>query len=347
MKERDALNGATPFFSPSRRVLIVKLSSMGDLFHALPAAHVLKRHYEATVEWVVQTEYADLVGCFADVDRVIVFPRRRFLVRSVDFLRELRAESYDLVVDVQGLLKSALTARLARGRARVGPGFAREGTGRLYSVCPPRILRGQPRRHAVREIMDTVDYLGLDAGEPVFATQFPRVELQGEGPHVGLVPGTRWPSKNWPLEYFGQLADAFLQTIGGTVHLIGGPADRERCRRIVEGGSRAGMHDLSGTLDLVRLGGVLQALDIVVTNDTGPMHMAAAAGTPVVALFGPTDPLRTGPWGAGHRVLRARPLPDCAPCYRRHCRRGRGECMRRIPVESVLAAVKEMLQGSS
>ncbi len=347
MKESAPSNVGKPFFSPLRRVLIVKLSSMGDLFHALPAVHVLKQCADAKIDWVVQSEYADLVGCFPEVDHVITFPRRRFLRQATVFLRALRREPYDLVVDLQGLLKSALTARLARARARVGPGFCREGAGHFYSVRPSRAIRRQPRRHAVIENLDTVAYLGLQTDEPVFPVQFPRVELAGTGPHIGLVPGTRWPSKNWPAEYFGQLADGFRHAIGGSVHLIGGPADRQRCRTLMQGRSTEGMYDLSGSLDLVRLGGVLQALDIVVTNDTGPMHMAAAAGTPVVALFGPTDPLRTGPWGAGHRVLRARPLPDCAPCFQRRCSRGHGECMSRIPVESVLAAVKEMLEFAS
>lgn len=119
--------------SPNPRLLVVKLSSMGDLFHALPAVHCMKLGLNATVDWAVQEEYAALVRCFTDIDRVIPVSRRAFVARFPSFLRELRACRYDLVVDLQGLLKSAVVGMLARGGRNIGPSFHREGAWVFYS----------------------------------------------------------------------------------------------------------------------------------------------------------------------------------------------------------------------
>ena len=133
------------------KTLIVKLSSLGDLFHALPTAHNLKAELGGQLDWVVQREYVSLVQCFSVVDRAIPFDRHRFLGSLSDFLRELRCERYDYIIDLQGLLKSAMVARLARGKRRVGPSFHREGAALLYSdVAGPR----NKARHAVDENLE-------------------------------------------------------------------------------------------------------------------------------------------------------------------------------------------------
>ncbi len=331
----------------SRRILIVKLSSLGDLFHALPAVHVLKQQLQAEIDWVTQPEYAALVACFTDVNRVIAFPRRRFFWGFREFMRALRAERYDWVVDLQGLFKSALTARLARGALRIGPLVRREGAGWFYSQRAGLCAGGQRARraHAVLTGLDTVRHLGLKIGEPVFPVSFPDFRLPGAVPRIGFVPESRWPSKNWPPERFAELAVCLHQRLGGTMVLLGDRRDSVTGAALAAGLPDTAFQNLSGTLDLVQLGGVLQALDLVITNDTGPMHMAAAVGTPVVALFGPTDPGRTGPWGTHHRVLRAEVMPDCAPCFQRHCPCRSGVCLTGITVAAVLAAALQALSG--
>lgn len=290
--------GSSP---PLSRLLVVKLSSLGDLFHALPAVHLIKAQTGATIDWVCHDIYAGLVKCFRDVEQVIPFPRASYWSRRAGFRQALRARSYDLVLDMQGLLKSAfLVARAARAPRRIGPSFSREGARLFYdAVAGPT----NKDRHAVEENLDLVRYLGLQAGPVEFPVQFPATPHHFPGPGIGLLPCSRQARKNWAPERFIEVARALRAQAGTTVVLLGGPADMPVCDAIARGAGE-GIVNLCGRTSLVELGGLLKALDLLVTVDSGPMHMAAAVGTPVVALFGPTDPLRTGPYGPGHRVIR-------------------------------------------
>ncbi len=323
------------------RILIVKLSSLGDLFHALPAVHCLREQLDAEIHWVTQTEYAGLVGCFTDVSRIIVYNRRAPIRGFGALWRELRAEKYDLVVDLQGLLKSALIARLARAGRRIGPSFAREGSRLFYtSLAGPR----QRNRHAVEENMDIVRYLGLNPTPPLFPVKFPEHKLDTPGPRIGLIPFSRWPSKNWPSANFAETCRRLRPETGGTFYLFGGGDDAAGCVAIA-GQLPGAAVNLAGTTSLVETGSILKQMDLVIANDTGPMHMAAACGVPVLALFGPTDPKRTGPYGARHRVLQS-PLP-CQPCRQRVCVRKEGDCLSALPVSEVVETALDMLGSRS
>ncbi len=321
------------------RILIVKLSSLGDILHALPAVHHLRLATGAQIDWVVQSEYAELVRGFTDVARVITTSRRAFVRQLPGLLRELRRERYDLIVDLQGLLKSAVVARLARGGKRIGPSFQREGARLFYdAVAGPRDLK----RHAVEQNLDVVRYLGLPLLAPEFSVKFPSVTLAGGGRHVGLLPVSRWESKNWPTEHFAALAKGLLEADPGLMlYLLGGKEDGVVCGKIATGLPPARVKNLAGSLSLPELGGTLKALHLLIANDSGPVHIAAAVGTPTLVLFGPTEALRTGPFGAGHRVLRA-PLP-CAPCYDRACRRHGEPCLAKLGPGVVLGVAREML----
>ncbi len=334
--------GAVPPPSGVGRLLVVKLSSLGDLFHALPAVHNLKAASGADVDWVVQPEYADLVACFTDVRRVIRFPRRGFPRGFGGFLRALRRDRYDLAVDLQGLLKSALPARLARARRVIGPSFRREGTRLFYSaVAGPR----RSDRHAVDAAMDVVRRLGWPEMAPAFPLRFPRaVTGGGPRPRVLLAPRSRWPTKNWPESHFADLARRLVDGAGAQVYLVGGPADAEAGRHIRQAADRGDrVLDLCGRTNLVEMGSLVQEMHLAVTVDSGPMHMAAALGVPVLALFGPTDPVRTGPYGSGHRVLRVERLP-CSPCRSDRCAREDHACLRNLYPSAVYAEALALLQ---
>lgn len=330
-----------PAPSEVRRILVVKLSSLGDLFHALPTVRMLKAATGAAVDWVVQPEYADLVRCFRDVDRVIEFPRRNLLGRGVAFLRELRRERYDLIADLQGLMKSAIPARLARGGLRVGPSFRREGTDLFYSaVAGPR----NKDRHAVDENLDLIRWLDWPGMAVRFPVVFPAYPLPGAAPRVAIVPASRWMTKNWPVANFAEVARSLLDC-GATVILVGGAGEAEACAAIEKPlYDSPRLHNLCGRTSLVELGGLLAGMDLVITVDSGPMHMAAALGVPVLAIFGPTDPRRTGPYGDRTRVLGVEEL-DCHPCFADFCERGDLACMRQLGPSQVLAAARAMLEG--
>jgi len=322
------------------KILVIKLSSLGDLCHALPAVHAVRQGLGGTADWVTQPAYADLVRCFDDVQRVLVFPRRGWLAGGPAFLRALRQERYDFVLDLQGLLKSALVARLARGARRVGPSFHREGAHLFYhDVAGAR----DKARHAVEELLDVVRFLGLPAPVPVFPLHVPRLELAAGRPRIALIPCSRWPTKNWPVAHFVAAAQALRAATGATFFLAGAPEDRPACAAIAAALDAAAV-DRCGQTTLVELGSLLQEMDLVISVDSGPMHLAAALGTPVLALFGPTDPRRTGPYGPRHRVLTAADL-GCRPCFADTCPDGKPDCMAGITPECVAATAAEMLRA--
>lgn len=323
------------------QILVVKLSSLGDLFHAVPTVHALRQGLGAAVDWVTQTNYVELVRCFTDVRRVIGFPRRAGRLAWLPFLRDLRYERYDLIVDLQGLMKSALVARFARGNRRIGPSFHREGSRLLYDeVAGAR----DKRRHAVEETLDVIRHLGLPLPElPVFPVAFPKKPLATARPRIALAPCSRWPTKNWPVANFCEVACAIREQTGATFFLLGGQENREVCDAIALA-LGAGAVNLCGQTSLVEMGSVMAEMDLALTVDSGPMHVAAALGVPVVALFGPTEPARTGPYGAGHRVIN---VPDaaCPTCFSDRCRRGDLACMERIRPDRVLDIALEIIRA--
>ena len=320
-------------------MLVIKLSSLGDLFHALPAASMIRKALGFEMHWVTQPEYADLVACFEGVDRVLVFPRRRFLSRGFDFIRELRGTEYDLILDFQGLLKSALVARLARGRLRIGPSYAREGAQFFYDETAGMLNKN---RHAVEEALDFVRGLGLPAEDVRFPVNMARKELGGTRPKVGLLPRSRWATKNWPAEKFADTTTIIRRHTAATFFIFGSEADvpiaNDLVKRIGDG-----VVNYCGRTSLVELGGLLQDLDVLVSVDSGPMHMAAALGVPVVAVFGATDPVRTGPYGPKHRVV-VRESLSCRPCRSEVCARHDLACLRDLAPEAVAEAVLGVLQ---
>ncbi|WP_372794979.1 glycosyltransferase family 9 protein [Pontiella sp.] len=284
------------------RILIVKTSSLGDLFHALPAVHLLKTAYDAEIDWVVNTQYVGLAECFSDVRKVIAFPRSGLLPNLGTFKAALQQETYDLVVDLQGLMKSALICRMAKrskGAKILGPSFQREGARFFYSAV---VGKKNKNRHAVDENLDVLRYLEKPDAPAEFPIRFPAVDFQclEKKPAVVFAPCSRHEAKNWPWKRFVELGEH----LDCQIILVGAPDDAETCRKIEDGLPEGACTNLCGKTSLLELGGVLQRADLVVTVDSGPMHMASAAGAPCLAIFGPTDPTRVGPYGDQHRVLR-------------------------------------------
>ncbi len=325
------------------RILIVKLSSLGDIMHALPTVHELRRQLGAEIDWAVQPEYVSLVGCCTDLARTIAVPRRRWWRGLRGTLATLRAERYDLVIDLQGLFKSACVARLARlarGGRRIGPSRAREGAWLFYTSRPRRPVAG---RHAVEQAMDVLEHLGLRRpGKPEVALRYPAVALPGGRPRVALLPVSRWETKNWPLAHYCELARR-LAARGVTLLALGGAGD-EAAGEAIRAAAPDAVFNLCGRHSLPELFGVLSQCDLLIANDSGPVHMAAALGRPCLVLFGPTRPEWTGPYGAGHCVLK-RDLP-CQPCLSRRCRLGDKPCLTGLVPEEVFAAAMAMLGPS-
>lgn len=329
----------------TKRILIIKLSSLGDIFHALPAVNNLKVALGAEIDWVTQPEYAELVRCFPVVSRVIVFPRRSFWSGAVQFMRTLRETRYDYVVDLQGLLKSALVTRLARAHVRIGPSFHREGTGLFYDHVAAECDKN---RHAVDENLDIVRFLRL----PVLPAEFPVSiaprPVAGSEPRVALIPVSRRANKNWALSKFTETARRLMTECQASIYLFGSDTDRVICetiRKELESVPGSGqVVNLAGATSLVEMGGWFKSMNLVIVNDSGPLHMAVALGVPVVTLFGPTDPARTGPYGTGHAVCVSK--VECRPCFERVCPLPAVECMDRISVSEVVEVSRKVLNGA-
>ncbi|MGA0368758.1 MAG: glycosyltransferase family 9 protein [Kiritimatiellia bacterium] len=324
-----------------QRILVVKLSALGDLFHAMPVVHRLSEHYGIKVDWVTQPEYAELVSCHQDVDRVIAFPRRGAVRAFPVFVRQLRARNYDLALDLQGLTKSGLVLGLCRARRKIGSSRPREMAG-LFAGETPKPTAST--LHAMDRLFDSLRHLGIDPDPVHYPLRFP--EQSGfpadSSPVVALAPRSRWPAKDWPLEKYRELGERLIRDFGARVWVIGGKEDREAGEILCRAFGNAG-RNLCGRFSLLALGALLDRVDCLVCNDSGPMHFAAAVGTPLVALFGPTDPERTGPRSPAARVLRPPPGEAGYPDPRSY-KQGSTEWISRIPVSEVLEAVRSQLQ---
>ncbi len=332
-----------------QRVLAVRLGAIGDVTQALAFASALKESRpEVFLGWAVHPLAAPLVQGHPCVDRVHLWQRAEGLGGFARLVREIRGERYELAVDLQRIQKSALLARLS-GAPRV-LGFDRARTKERSWVWTRE--RIPPREHArpmVLQYLEFASYLGAEAAVPRLV--FPRddaaegwaaalVEELGAAPVLVNLGATK-PANRWLPERFGQLARALQRELELPICLTGGPGDRATAERAKEECRDTPLRDLAGQTTLRQLVALARRARLFIGCDTGPMHIAAAVGTPVIALFGPADPARTGPWGEGHRIVRVPPW--CAPCNRKTCNQPRHACMEDISVSLVLEAARERL----
>jgi heptosyltransferase I len=337
------------------RILLVKLSSFGDVLHALPTLEALRAAFpQGRITWLVEAAYAPLLAGHPALDEVWVAPRLRpgqIFRRGnpailQDLLGRLRTRRFEMVIDLQGLLKSAVWVALARGPRKVGYDRTREGS---YLALTERVPPYDPEAHAVWRYLNLAHHLGAPGAVPPARPRFrlnlgADVEIRrfipdaGRRPLAVLHPGARWASKLWPGASWAGLADWLSREQGFQVAVTGSPADRALADQIFLR-LREPAINLVGRTSLADLAGVLQAARLAVTTDTGAMHLAAALDVPLAALFGPTAPWRTGPFGTGHQIVRLG--LDCSPCFKRHCPAPR--CLTDLPVAQVMAACEKIL----
>jgi lipopolysaccharide heptosyltransferase I len=328
------------------RILVVRLGSLGDIVHTLPAAAALKRAWPgARIEWLVDARHRELIDLVTVVDTSIELASPT-LPGWVDVTRRLRSRAYDLAVDFQGLLKSAILAR-ASGARRVA-GFSvwhlRERTARpLYSetAAPDEGL------HIVWKNLALVSSLtGNDASRLEFplerrgshALTTVRAACGGE-PFALVNPGAAWPNKRWPAVRFGELAAILHERFGLAPFVLWGPGERPLAQAVVDASRGAArVAPETSISDLVELA---RAASLTVSGDTGPIHLAAAVGTPIVGLYGPTSHLRNGPWSPADRCITR--FAACACHHKRRCT-ARAWCLVDITVDEVVRDVERRLQ---
>jgi len=337
-----------------RRILLIKPSSLGDVVHALPAAAALKRRFPgASLTWLVKTQWAGVLEGSSALDNILAVDLS--LGGWPGAIRAVRAGGFDLVVDLQGLFRSAVLGWFSSARVRVGFANGREGSPWFYTQ---RVAVDDAAMHAVNRYLRIPQALG-GISESREALEFP-LALDGAADErvgkmllsAGIMPrsplvvinaGARWVTKRWPTAAFAEVSDQ-LQKEGARVAVIGSAGEYHPAGTMM-GHMKTPAVDLVGKTTIKELIALLRRARLLITNDSGPMHLAAALGTPVVALFGPTDPSRTGPYGPGHRVLRSG-VP-CSPCLSRRCRNPNFlECLTSIDPAEVFQQALQILRES-
>lgn len=334
-----------------QNVLIVKLSAIGDVVHALPVAQAIKEAYpSAHITWVVEPPAYDIVAGSPAIDEVIVFHKREFrslggfLKNFLPFRAALRQRAYDVALDLQGLFKSAAIVAQVKAKKKLGADNMREGSQWL---CPP-VLGAHATGHVVERYLDVARALGCEVRHVVFpffipeeAEQSAWQKLMAEGvqketPYVALNVGASWQTKCWPAEYFATLSD-WLFNMNYAPVLVGGANERGIAAEVLHH-TEIPPANLVGQTSLKELGAILKHAKLLVSGDTGPAHLGVAVGVPCVMLMGPTKASRNGPYGQMQNVIEVnRP---CRYCWQRVCPK-QLDCLAAISVAEVQAKIKE------
>jgi lipopolysaccharide heptosyltransferase I len=323
-------------------ILVVRLGALGDVVHTIPAVAALRRAFPAArIDWLVEAKHREVVDLVTVVDRVVVLEKgtARAWRCAID---ALRGTPYDVAVDFQGLLKSAVLARASGARRVIGFSIwhLREKTARPFYSSTGDAEGG----HVIRKNLRLLRVLGIDADTIEFpiADMGSRASLSlGQlvtGPYALINAGAAWPNTRWPPERFGELAAFLAEARGLTPIVLWGPGEDVLAQTIIDASSgRAVLAPPTRVRDLVALA---RGASLVVSGDTGPLHVATAVGTPTVSIFGPTNPERNGPWNAQDAVVSR--FEQCGCHYERRCHR-REWCLLDVAASELCDAVQRRL----
>lgn len=341
---------------------MVRLGAIGDVIRTLPALRALRNNFpDAYIAWVVEDRAASLLINHPDLNKVFVVPRKEWQQNSLNlktfrefvrFIQSLRKEAFDLVLDFHGLLKSGLITFLTGVKRRVGYArkFSKEGN---FLFTNDQVSLPDYKINRVEKNLLLVKHLGLRIDE--YNPLIPITEKDREfvtsaifsrltasfGPKVIMHPGSSpsTPYKRWDLSRFARLSDRIIQKYSGNILFTAGNDERELVNNIFKQMTEP-RHVLCQTETLTQLAEVIRRCDLFIGNDTAPMHLAAFVGTPVIALFGPTDPIENAPFGKEESIVIRKDV-SCNPCRIRECQNL--SCMDSISVEDVLEAVDRVL----
>ncbi len=352
------------------RILVVRLSALGDVVHALPALDALRRaRPHARIDWCVESASASLLEAHPQLDRVWPIDRKGLVRRArrhpvvavrelLAFFRPIRAVRYDWAIDLQGNLRSAACALLSGARRRVG--FAAPHTAEPAHAVYHRRIRPRTRsRHRVDKSLALLEALGiptdgararLGAGDAARARMAPFLAtLPHAVPRVALHPGVSafGAFKRWAPERFAALARALHARQRAHTVITWGPGERSLAERVAAAAGAAAARLAPPTTSLQDLLALFEAMDLVLGCDTGPIHVAAALGVPTLALFGPKDPRVHGPIDArtGRPASTLWRGLDCSPCTLRRC--PHAMCMHLIKTEQVARACSRLLHRTA
>lgn len=337
-----------------KNILIIKMSSLGDVIHALPTLHAIRQNWpQAKITWAVHEQFSAVLPGEPYIDEVLYINKKK--LKSISYLfelhRELHSRQFDMCLDLQCLAKSAIVAFFSGAKEKYGYWELREGS----KLVNKALVGPNQYGHVIERYLDTVRALGGRVDSIEFplrrseeAAQSVRVKLEDRGlsmdhPYIVVAPGARWAVKEWPIGNFAQLATR-LSEAGLPVVLIGAPNDASKGEAIKTVATSSQVVNMIGQTNLLELIELIGHSALYISADTGPLHIANALKRPLIALFGPTSPDRTGPYGGSYvhiiksptsRATVEEPLIDDP------------ECMAHITVEQVMDEVKPILELST
>jgi heptosyltransferase-1 len=311
----------------ARRIAIIKPSALGDVVQTLPLLPALRKRFPGSwITWVIQRELSDLVSEHPDLDDVLTVDRRPRWSAARRFLGELRRQRFDLVLDLQGLLRTAVMTWATGAPWRIGLETAREGARFAANLIIPGTGKLVPAHARYWRVAEALGVGNVERRTLVQVSTQDRHEAERwlcglPRPIFAVQWGARWETKRWPLERMVEVLAQAGQTWGGSVIFIGGPGEQSMCDAAATTLSiRAPSltaRNLAGRTTLKQLAALLASVDAVVSNDSGPLHLAAELGTPVLGIFTCTSPVRSGPSGDQHELV-STTLP-CAASYHKQC----------------------------
>jgi len=327
----------------SHRFLLVRLGSLGDVIHAIPTAAALRARFpEARIDWLVDPRYVPLLEMVRGLDSRIAVNTRK-LGQTASIVGDLRKVGYTAVIDLQGLLKSAVLAKAVGAERTIG--FERAHL-RERTAAPFYSHRVAPEAtHVVFKNLALLEPLGSRDTRAAFPLEIPhslaaeevRARFGGE-PYGVINPGAAWPNKRWPPDRFGALAAAVRERFGLRSIVLWGPGEQTLAEQVAN--ASGGAAELAPATEITDVFAIARHARILISGDTGPLHIGGAVGTPLVALFGPTRAERNGPWSSEDVVVSR--TNGCVCLYRRRCRRG-AQCIDEIELPEVIDAVERRL----
>jgi lipopolysaccharide heptosyltransferase II len=339
------------------KILILKPSSLGDVIQALPVLRLLKLHFrDAEIFWWIDSALAPLLEGDPDLTGIVRFERKRWkspkrwleMLRSV---RHLREQAFDLVIDLQCLARSGAFAWLANGKFLIGLDEVREGARGFYDVA---VSRTSFHTHAVDWYLSVLSKLGVPVHNnfewlPERSQIAAHVKSKWQTDNsrwIAIQPGARWQTKRWPAGNFAELVHLTAKNHPTTRFAILGDTEDKASGEIISRVLPEQCLNLCGKTSLPEMVEWLRLCDLMITNDTGPMHVAAALSKPLIALFGPTEPRRTGPYGQLENVLRIA-LP-CSPCFKGYCTYEKpNECLNAISPAMVFEWMRKQFKSGA
>ena len=334
-----------------RRILLIKPSALGDMVQALPVLSVLRERLPAAhIAWVINKSYAPLLEGHPHLDEILSFDRASWrrgvtngFAATLRFFRLLRRAHFDLVIDLQCLLRSAMFSWASAAPVRIGLTSAREGAGWFYTH---HVKDSRETEHAVDRYWHVAEALGL--GEQPKRFVLP-VNAEAEAwadevlskmprPWLAVSVGSRWLTKRWPVAHFQGLLTRAGNHAGGSAIFVGAREEAGLAERAGHGLPLV-TRNLAGRTTLPQLTAILRRVDAMVSNDTGPLHLAAALGRPIVAPYTCTQVRRNGPYGQEQRAVET--AVSCAGSYVRHCERM--DCMRELTPDRLWPILREIL----